>query len=1584
MSGSDSTEALPRHDRRAYGPGMRFRILGPLEVDGKDGPVVIGGPRQRLVLAHLLVRPNQVVQADVLVDLVWGEDVPSSVRNTLQSYVSRLRAAVGQDRLEGRAGGYTLRVEPGEIDAMLFESLLQEARAADGHPERVSQVLGDALALWRGPAFADLASDGLAGEVARLEELRILATEERIAADLELGRHAALVGELEALTRTWPLRERLWGLLMLALYRANRQADALAAFDRARQLLADELGVDPSAELQRVHGRILRHDPELDVQGQPLRGYRLLEKLGEGAFGEVYRAIQPQVGREVAVKVVHPELANQPDFVRRFEREAQLVARLEHPHVVPLYDYWREPDGAYLVMRYLRGGSVEALLEGGPVDVERATAILDDVAAALSAAHRQGVVHRDVKPGNVLLDEEHNAYLTDFGVALDAGAPEQTAGTMVRGTPAYLSPEQIRLEPATPRSDIYALGVVLYELLAGGHPFPDSSLTELFDRHLYRPLPSVREGRPELPPAVDGVISRATAKDPSIRFSDATEMAAAFRVAIEGREARITTVAPLRNPFKGLRAFLEADAGDFFGREALVRRLIERLAEPYASARFLCVVGPSGSGKSSLVRAGVVPALRRGAIEGSQRWYVVDLVPGPHPLRALETALLGVAVEPPPSLLDDLERDELGLIHAVERILPDPDAELLLVIDQLEEVFTLTEDEDERARFLDALLAAVGSHQSRVRMIATLRADFFDRPLSIRGFGDLLAARTEAITPMSPEELERAISGPAERVGLGVEPGLVAAMVTDVVDRPGALPLLQFALTELAERTTDGRLTIDAYREIGRVPGALARRAEHLYDTLDIPSKEACRQIFLRLVALGEGTEDTRRRVRRSDLPSDDHAAADGVIDAFGRHRLLSFDRDPGSREPTVEIAHEALLTAWARLRAWIDEARDDIRTRNAVAASATEWETADRDESFLLRGSRLDQIAEWADATTMALSSADAEYLQASVDRREADRAAEAARRGHERSLERRSVRRMRALVAVLAAASLVAAGLTAFAVDRGTEAERHRDAATVVGLTGAALSNLRTDPSLALAFVLHAVNLSNELGQPVPAATVEALHWAIQETGIQYPVADAPMVPRIGPLGYRGIFDLPVAQVADLGLKHLDRTLPRRACERFFGASSCPALPSQFTDDLASEPFDSATLGTLPLHGTTVTVAGIQDDGFAFELEAFGERSGIRIDFTDADIHAIEDVREEPVDITLLPTPGLLPDLARERQVMNLEVYLDVGQVRADYGPYLSSLGTVGADGSWPSVAGTLYGGIPAAVIKSLVWYPERAFQQAGYVVPTSWEELISLTARMVRDGGTPWCMGLESGDADGWPATDWIEDLLLAEAGPAMYDRWTFHEIPFDHPDVRRAFARFGDVVFGEGNLHLGTQGALKLDIFQAHIPMLEQPPRCWLYHFPTFFGRPAPFDEPTGSAGDKTAAFRFPGPGDSEPNSITGGGVVVVALADRPEVREVMRFILSPDFGREWFTSGAGSFSTNQRFDSSGYDPFWREQAELLHAALAAGTFRFDASDLMPPPIGDGLFWDAMMTYVGEGPASLDALLAELDAAWPDDG
>jgi serine/threonine protein kinase/ABC-type glycerol-3-phosphate transport system substrate-binding protein len=1567
---------------------MRIGVLGPLEVSREGRPVALGGPKQRAVLAHLVVRANHVVPAETLIDQVWGDEPPVAARNSLQSYVSHLRKALGPDRLEGRAPGYVLHLAPEELDASRFETLLAEAGGTGGDTDRAAAILREALALWRGPAFADLAGEpALDGEITRLDELRLRAVEMRVEADLAAGRHGAVVAELEVLTRQHPLRERLWGSLMLALYRSGRQADGLATYGRARETLAEELGVDPSPELRNLHERILRQDPDLEIKGEPLRGYRLLERVGEGTFGVVYRAIQVHVGREVAVKAIHPELANQPDFVRRFEREAQLVARLEQPHVVPLYDYWREPGAAYLVMRYLRGGTLEDLLAEGRLPVERVADVLDQLASALATAHRQGVVHRDVKPGNVLLDEEGNAYLSDFGIAVAAGTILKPTETMDRETAAYLSPEQIRLEPTTPRSDVYSLGVVLFEMVTGGHPFAGESLDDPIDLHRDRPLPSPRAMRPDLPPEVDAVIARATAKDPIARFAGAPELAAAFRSAIAAPAGPSPERVEIRNPYKGLRAFLEADAADFFGRETLVRRLVERMAEPSTRSRFLCVVGPSGSGKSSVVRAGLLPALRRGAVDGSDRWFVVDVMPGRHPLRELEAALLGIAVEPPPSLVEELERDELGLAHAVERVLPDPEAELLIVLDQLDEAFTLVDDA-ERAQLLEIVRAAVEAPRGRLRVVATLRADLFDQPLSVRGFGELLAERTEAITPMTAAQLERSIVGPAERVGLEVEPGLAAAMVADVMDRPGALPLLQYALTELAERE-ERALTLDAYRSIGGVSGALARRAEALFQPLNQTARVACRQLFLRLVALADGTEGTRRRVRRSELMSlADVRSMDGVIETFGRHRLLTFDRDPDSREPTVEIAHEALIGEWDRLRDWVEASRDDLRLHARIAAATEDWMRDGRSPDDLLTGSKLAQAEEAAGGDSIALTQTERAYIDAAVAQREAEREAERIRHERELRLERRSVRRLRSLVAVLAVASLVAAGLTTVAIDRSREARRSAERETVGLLTSQSVASLNTDPDLSLVLAMHAVDAVSP-GETVPAATVEALHWAIQEAGVEYP-ADGPVAVVEGPLGRRGVIDLPFADLAELVRANATRPFEPEECRQFFGTSACPRPPSSFPANLAAEPIRAIVPPdpARPLAGTTVTLYTLFLEepwpaDLQRELAAFFETTGIEVRHTMAPADFELWIRErvaagDAPDLAFFSQPGGVASYARNGDLVDLGTYMNVEQLRRDQSPYLVSLGSVGAEGTSAPSKGGLYGAFVDLNVKSLVWYSAAAFRAAGYRVPESWDELIDLSDHMVEDGHTPWCFGFESDTADGWPGTDWIENIVLAGAGPKAYDRWALHDIVFDSPTIREAFRRLDQILFTDGYVYGGAAGAAATPFYEALVPMVENdPPACWLHQGGDFMGKLLP----EGSVGTKFEVFPFPPLAQESVGAVMGGGDMVAAFVDRPEVRSFVRFLLSPEYGLERAPLGHAFISANRRFDLGAYQAFDRREADLVRQALADDAFRFDASDLMPPEVGQFPFWSAMMTYLAEGPDSLDRILAELDAAWP---
>jgi DNA-binding SARP family transcriptional activator/WD40 repeat protein len=1040
MNARTSTGAgIPNSATRGYGRLMEFRVLGAIEVvENGDGPIPLGGPKQRAVLAHLLLRANHLVPTDVLIDEVWGEEPPETVRNALQSYASHLRKALGTERLEGSRAGYVLRAEPSELDAVRFQSLLRDARRLLPIDAKAAVGAFDhALDLWRGPAFGDLAAEAsLRSEAARLDDLRLSALEERIDAQLTLGDLTEVIGELENLTTRHPLRERFWEQRMLALYRAGRQGEALAAYQRAREVLADDLGIDPSPELRRVHERILAQSPDLDPGGEPLRGYRLLERVGEDPFGVVYRATQPNVGREVAIRVVHKHRANDPAFVRRFEPDAQAVAALEHPHIAPVYDYWREPGRAYVVTRFLRGGSLRQLLDrSDAMPHERAIRVLEQVAYALRMAHRRGVVHGDLRASNVLFDEEGNAYITDFSIGIDsAGA----------------------------RDDLEAFAALARETLGE-----------------------------RLSMEVGEALRRAeTAQGSDDDAEVLADLASVLGTRIEGHAP---LVAETRNPYKGLRPFFEADALDFFGREAFIQRLVERLTNADPSSRFIAVVGPSGSGKSSVVRAGLVAAIRRGAVPSSDAWLVTEMHPGHHPLEELDAALMRVAVHPPAGLLGRLESGPRGLVDVADAIVPGG-TELLLIVDQFEEAFTLTETEDDRALFLESLRVATADPASRVRVIVTLRADFYDRPLRYPRVGQLLGSSTEVLSPLTPEELERAIVRPAEHAGLTVDSALVPRIAADVAAQPGALPLVQYALTELYDRRHDGRLTLEAYREIGGVGGALAASAEHLYATRQRDGREAVRQLFLRLVMPGEGAADTRRRVPLSELSAIevDTSAMESSIGAYGRHRLLTFDRDPSTREPTVEVAHEALLGAWERLRGWIDEGREDLRMHRRLSDAANEWERSGPEPSFLLTGSRLGQFESWASTTTLALGPGERAYLLASITGRETERSAEAARGERERTLERHSVKRLRALVAVLAVAALVAGTLTVFALNQSARAERASRLATTRELAAAANANLDVDHQLATLLALEALRTARGVDQSIDPQVEDVLRRA------------------------------------------------------------------------------------------------------------------------------------------------------------------------------------------------------------------------------------------------------------------------------------------------------------------------------------------------------------------------------------------------------------------------------------------------------------------------------------------------------------
>ena len=377
----------------------------------------------------------------------------------------------------------------------------------------------------------------------------------------------------------------------------------------------------------------------------------------------------------------------------------------------------------------------------------------------------------------------------------------------------------------------------------------------------------------------------------------------------------------------------------------------------------------------------------------------------------------------------------------------------------------------------------------------TLRADFYDRALRHEQFGRLLAARTHGIPLLGAGDLERVVVEPAEKAGLRLERGLATRIVAEMSEQPGGLPLLQYALTELWERRDGPRLSLAAYEASGGVGGAVGRRAEQLVSQLDAERAEAARQLFLRLVEPGEGAPDTSRRIRSSELQAlvPDAQAMDTVIDSFARYRLLLLDRDPDTREPTIELAHEALLRAWPRLQQWVDEARDDLRNQRRHALAAAQWSESGRDPSFLLTGSRLEQTDQWARRSRVMLAPIERDYLAASLSERETLAAAEESRRAREATIERRALTRLRVLVLVLGLGALAAASLSLFAWSEGQHAAREARIATARELSAAAVANLDADPERSILLALAAVDATRSADGLVLPEAEEALHQAV-----------------------------------------------------------------------------------------------------------------------------------------------------------------------------------------------------------------------------------------------------------------------------------------------------------------------------------------------------------------------------------------------------------------------------------------------------------------------------------------------------------
>lgn len=524
-------------------------------------------------------------------------------------------------------------------------------------------------------------------------------------------------------------------------------------------------------------------------------------------------------------------------------------------------------------------------------------------------------------------------------------------------------------------------------------------------------------------------------------------------------------------PYQGLAAFGEDQAHLFHGREGETARAVELLR----AGRFLAVVGPSGSGKSSLARAGIVPALRSGPIPGARTSEYLRVTPGARPLGAL-AAGLREAIGPGAPDEDLLAGDPAALDRAVQATFAsrDRDDRLVLLVDQFEEAFTLAPP-TEREAFIDSLVLAATIPAGRVVVLLTLRADMVAAVAAHPRLAALVAGRQLLIGPLTPDGLRRAIEEPARSVGLDLEEGLTRRIVSDVGGRAGALPLLEDLLTELWRHRRDGLLTTESYAASGGIEGALAQRADIVFAALPDGRRETARRVLLGLVQPGDGAEDSRRRVEVEELRSTagDPGDVDAVIEALTAERLLSVGRDEATGARVVEITHEALIRAWPQLRGWLEDDREALRRRLRLSEAAAEWEASGREEGLLYRGSRL---AAWQEAPGTDLSPRERAFLDASVRRAERERA--------ERT------RRVRLGLAALAVALVVVAAVAAIAVLQGAEAREQRDAALSRQLAVNAQASLADDPELALLLAREAYAAA-----PTVAAE-EALRQAAEET--------------------------------------------------------------------------------------------------------------------------------------------------------------------------------------------------------------------------------------------------------------------------------------------------------------------------------------------------------------------------------------------------------------------------------------------------------------------------------------------------------
>lgn len=768
----------------------------------------------------------------------------------------------------------------------------------------------------------------------------------------------------------------------------------------------------------------------MDVPRAHVGPYRLLRPLGAGGMATVFAAVHERMDRRVAVKLLSPAAAGDPQLAARFVQEARALARIDHPGVVRVIGSDTLEDGtAYLVMELLGGASLRAwmLEKPGPIALSDVLPVARRMADAMVAVHAQHIVHRDLKPENVILcaPEGHDVRdsasraptIVDFGIAkVPPVAGDEHVDTRVQtiapaflGTVTYMAPEQCRnAAEVTERADVYAFGVLLFEMLAGRPPFVAEEAIEVISMHVTSEPPPLQCLAPAVPVRLAVFIASMLAKDPLERPT---------MIRCRDFLGRPWDMEQEPCPVPGLAPFTEAHAELFFGRRTEIEDLFAALAKARVTSgsapgtrsvgsdlarpssggsarasacRWVQLEGPSGAGKSSLVQAGLLPRLRD-APEDAGRWIIATLRTSDDSLRSLVRALTGAYPGLPFEEAERSLRADPASLSALVTARTPHGTSLLLIVDQLEELLLLGANE---RRDMDSLLStALEMPECPLCLLTTVRTDFLHRFDRMPRLSRLLDRATRRqVRAMSGDALTEVVRGMARRVGMKLSDGLTERMIRDAAGEGSRLPLLGHALQRLWSLSRGAPLTHERYEELGGVGGALAHEVSRLLDSFEEEGRERAKWILLDLVLVGRGVPDTRRSRARSQVVTTaggDRLAEDVLLrlsgmrpgtSADGEHpfRLvaLSDERDPSLQR--VNLVHETLLRQVPIIAGWIERERGLLERHADLESAAQAWELAGCPADGLPSGSLLQHYRGLSGALARMRGARAARFLEA------------------------------------------------------------------------------------------------------------------------------------------------------------------------------------------------------------------------------------------------------------------------------------------------------------------------------------------------------------------------------------------------------------------------------------------------------------------------------------------------------------------------------------------------------------------------------------------------------------------------------